>query len=63
MNKKAELKKVLITYNILELHFNQKIFLGFHEDIDRRISQNSLGDVTKLGSKTALNRRVRNWQS
>uniref|UniRef100_A0A8C6XMQ6 Kinase D interacting substrate 220 n=1 Tax=Naja naja TaxID=35670 RepID=A0A8C6XMQ6_NAJNA len=30
---------------------------GFHEDIDRRISQNSLGDVTKLGSKTALNRR------
>ncbi|KAM6464316.1 kinase D-interacting substrate of 220 kDa isoform 1-T1 [Liasis olivaceus] len=30
---------------------------GFHEDIDRRVSQNSLGDVTKLGSKTALNRR------
>ncbi|XP_044274415.1 kinase D-interacting substrate of 220 kDa isoform X4 [Varanus komodoensis] len=30
---------------------------GFHEEIDRRVSQNSLGDVTKLGSKTALNRR------
>ncbi|XP_053236921.1 kinase D-interacting substrate of 220 kDa isoform X5 [Podarcis raffonei] len=30
---------------------------GFHEDVDRRVSQNSLGDVTKLGSKTALNRR------
>ncbi|XP_053141734.1 kinase D-interacting substrate of 220 kDa isoform X3 [Hemicordylus capensis] len=30
---------------------------GFHDDVDRRVSQNSLGDVTKLGSKTALNRR------
>ncbi|XP_048354322.1 kinase D-interacting substrate of 220 kDa isoform X4 [Sphaerodactylus townsendi] len=30
---------------------------AFHEDADRRVSQNSLGDVTKLGSKTALNRR------
>ncbi|XP_060090122.1 kinase D-interacting substrate of 220 kDa isoform X2 [Heteronotia binoei] len=30
---------------------------AFHEDVDRRVSQNSLGDVTKLGSKTALNRR------
>nr|XP_034965775.1 kinase D-interacting substrate of 220 kDa isoform X1 [Zootoca vivipara]XP_034965776.1 kinase D-interacting substrate of 220 kDa isoform X1 [Zootoca vivipara] len=30
---------------------------GFHEEVDRRVSQNSLGDVTKLGSKTALNRR------
>ncbi|XP_043929183.1 kinase D-interacting substrate of 220 kDa isoform X2 [Protopterus annectens] len=28
-----------------------------HEDIDRRVSQNSLGEMTKLGSKTALNRR------
>uniref|UniRef100_G3TCP0 Kinase D-interacting substrate of 220 kDa n=1 Tax=Loxodonta africana TaxID=9785 RepID=G3TCP0_LOXAF len=27
------------------------------EDADRRVSQNSLGEVTKLGSKTALNRR------
>ncbi|KAL8172841.1 UNVERIFIED_CONTAM: hypothetical protein K2H54_027298 [Gekko kuhli] len=30
---------------------------AFHEDVDRRVSQNSLGDVAKLGSKTALNRR------
>ncbi|XP_064002423.1 kinase D-interacting substrate of 220 kDa isoform X3 [Pogoniulus pusillus] len=30
---------------------------GLHEDIDRRVSQNSLGDMAKLGSKTALNRR------
>uniref|UniRef100_A0A8D0KYT5 Kinase D interacting substrate 220 n=1 Tax=Strix occidentalis caurina TaxID=311401 RepID=A0A8D0KYT5_STROC len=30
---------------------------GLHEEVDRRVSQNSLGDVTKLGSKTALNRR------
>lgn len=42
--------------------FNERHFLGFHEDVDRRVSQNSLGDVTKLGSKTALNRRVRNGQ-
>uniref|UniRef100_A0A8C2THJ5 Kinase D interacting substrate 220 n=1 Tax=Coturnix japonica TaxID=93934 RepID=A0A8C2THJ5_COTJA len=27
------------------------------EKIDRRVSQNSLGEMTKLGSKTALNRR------
>ncbi|OXB62526.1 hypothetical protein ASZ78_013178 [Callipepla squamata] len=32
---------------------------GLHEEIDRRVSQNSLGEMTKLGSKTALNRRVR----
>uniref|UniRef100_A0A8C8SCE0 Kinase D-interacting substrate of 220 kDa n=1 Tax=Pelusios castaneus TaxID=367368 RepID=A0A8C8SCE0_9SAUR len=30
---------------------------GTHEDIDRRVSQNSLGEMTKHGSKTALNRR------
>ncbi|XP_019348240.1 kinase D-interacting substrate of 220 kDa isoform X2 [Alligator mississippiensis] len=30
---------------------------GFHEEVDRRVSQNSLGEMTKLGSKTALNRR------
>ncbi|XP_068920895.1 kinase D-interacting substrate of 220 kDa isoform X2 [Petaurus breviceps papuanus] len=30
---------------------------GLHEDADRRVSQNSLGEMTKLGSKTALNRR------
>lgn len=33
--------------------------IGLHEEIDRRVSQNSLGEMTKLGSKTALNRRVR----
>jgi len=32
---------------------------GIQEDADRRVSQNSLGEMTKLGSKTALNRRVR----
>jgi len=32
---------------------------GLHEEVDRRVSQNSLGEMTKLGSKTALNRRVR----
>ncbi|XP_077009241.1 kinase D-interacting substrate of 220 kDa isoform X6 [Tamandua tetradactyla] len=30
---------------------------GIQEDGDRRVSQNSLGEMTKLGSKTALNRR------
>ncbi|XP_030411332.1 kinase D-interacting substrate of 220 kDa isoform X5 [Gopherus evgoodei] len=30
---------------------------GIHEEVDRRVSQNSLGEMTKLGSKTALNRR------
>lgn len=35
------------------------LFVGLHEEVDRRVSQNSLGDMTKLGSKTALNRRVR----
>ncbi|XP_020774936.1 kinase D-interacting substrate of 220 kDa B isoform X1 [Boleophthalmus pectinirostris] len=31
---------------------------GWHEDIDRKFSQNNLGqDQSKLGSKTALNRR------
>lgn len=40
------------------LHF---VFLsvGLHEEVDRRVSQNSLGEMSKLGSKTALNRRVR----
>lgn len=31
--------------------------VGLHEEVDRRVSQNSLGDMAKLGSKTALNRR------
>ncbi|XP_040283439.1 kinase D-interacting substrate of 220 kDa isoform X2 [Bufo bufo] len=30
---------------------------GGHEDTDRRVSQHSLADTAKLGSKTALNRR------
>ncbi|XP_072490382.1 kinase D-interacting substrate of 220 kDa isoform X5 [Notamacropus eugenii] len=30
---------------------------GLHEDADRRVSQNSLAEMTKLGSKSALNRR------
>ncbi|KAG7465841.1 hypothetical protein MATL_G00157980 [Megalops atlanticus] len=30
---------------------------GWHEDMDRKLSQNSLGEQGKLGSKTALNRR------
>ncbi|XP_025952935.1 kinase D-interacting substrate of 220 kDa isoform X2 [Dromaius novaehollandiae] len=30
---------------------------GLPEEVDRRVSQNSLGEMTKLGSKTALNRR------
>ncbi|KAM4693834.1 kinase D-interacting substrate of 220 kDa isoform 2-T2 [Discoglossus pictus] len=30
---------------------------GAHEELDRRVSQQSLADAAKLGSKTALNRR------
>ncbi|KAM3932561.1 kinase D-interacting substrate of 220 kDa isoform 3-T3 [Leptodactylus fuscus] len=30
---------------------------GGHEDMDRRVSQHSLAETSKLGSKTALNRR------
>ncbi|XP_036405167.1 kinase D-interacting substrate of 220 kDa B isoform X2 [Megalops cyprinoides] len=30
---------------------------GWHEDLDRKLSQHSLGELTKFGSKTALNRR------
>ncbi|NP_956276.2 kinase D-interacting substrate of 220 kDa B [Danio rerio] len=30
---------------------------GWHEELDRKLSQNSLGDQTKFGSKTTLNRR------
>ncbi|XP_046691957.1 kinase D-interacting substrate of 220 kDa B isoform X2 [Silurus meridionalis] len=30
---------------------------GWHEELDRKLSQNSLGEMAKLGSKTALNRR------
>ncbi|XP_029451683.1 kinase D-interacting substrate of 220 kDa isoform X2 [Rhinatrema bivittatum] len=30
---------------------------GIHEDVDRRVSQQSLAEMTKVGSKTALNRR------
>ncbi|XP_075717246.1 kinase D-interacting substrate of 220 kDa isoform X2 [Rhinoderma darwinii] len=30
---------------------------GGHEDLDRRVSQHSLAETSKLGSKTALNRR------
>lgn len=32
--------------------------IGWHEELDRKLSQNSLGDQTKFGSKTTLNRRV-----
>ncbi|CAB1334960.1 unnamed protein product [Coregonus sp. 'balchen'] len=31
---------------------------GWHEEMDRKLSSNSLGDQTKFGSKTALNRRI-----
>lgn len=31
---------------------------GWHEELDRKLSQHSLGELTKFGSKTALNRRV-----
>ncbi|XP_036810984.1 kinase D-interacting substrate of 220 kDa isoform X3 [Oncorhynchus mykiss] len=30
---------------------------GWHEEMDRKLSSNSLGDQAKFGSKTALNRR------
>ncbi|KAF7650474.1 hypothetical protein LDENG_00125780 [Lucifuga dentata] len=30
---------------------------GWHEELDRKLSQHSLGEQTKFGSKTALNRR------
>ncbi|MEQ2168630.1 hypothetical protein GOODEAATRI_016775 [Goodea atripinnis] len=31
--------------------------VGWHEELDRKLSQHSLGDLTKFGSKTTLNRR------
>ncbi|XP_005732859.1 kinase D-interacting substrate of 220 kDa B isoform X3 [Pundamilia nyererei] len=30
---------------------------GWHEELDRKLSQHSLGELTKFGSKTMLNRR------
>ncbi|KAJ8274986.1 hypothetical protein COCON_G00096110 [Conger conger] len=30
---------------------------GWHEDLDRKLSQHSLGELTKVGSKTTLTRR------
>ncbi|XP_023680586.1 kinase D-interacting substrate of 220 kDa B isoform X2 [Paramormyrops kingsleyae] len=30
---------------------------GWHEELDRKLSQHSLGELTKVGSKTTLNRR------
>ncbi|KAL0964954.1 hypothetical protein UPYG_G00274860 [Umbra pygmaea] len=30
---------------------------GWHEELDRKLSQHSIGDMTKFGSKTTLNRR------
>ncbi|XP_056619867.1 kinase D-interacting substrate of 220 kDa B isoform X3 [Triplophysa dalaica] len=30
---------------------------GWHDELDRKLSQNSLGEQTKFGSKTTLNRR------
>ncbi|XP_057678815.1 kinase D-interacting substrate of 220 kDa B isoform X2 [Corythoichthys intestinalis] len=30
---------------------------GWHEELDRKLSQHSLGELTKLGSKSTLNRR------
>uniref|UniRef100_A0A3Q2U2T1 Kinase D-interacting substrate 220b n=1 Tax=Fundulus heteroclitus TaxID=8078 RepID=A0A3Q2U2T1_FUNHE len=33
------------------------ITLGWHEELDRKLSQHSLGELTRLGSKTTLNRR------
>ncbi|CAB1340430.1 unnamed protein product [Coregonus sp. 'balchen'] len=32
---------------------------GWHEELDRKLSQHSIGEMTKFGSKTTLNRRVR----
>lgn len=34
------------------------LYAGWHEELDRKLSQNSLGEMAKLGSKTTLNRRV-----
>ncbi|XP_035986448.1 kinase D-interacting substrate of 220 kDa B isoform X4 [Fundulus heteroclitus] len=31
--------------------------VGWHEELDRKLSQHSLGELTRLGSKTTLNRR------
>ncbi|KAM4713463.1 kinase D-interacting substrate of 220 kDa B isoform 2-T2 [Anableps anableps] len=31
--------------------------VGWHEELDRKLSQHSLGELTKFGSKTTLNRR------
>lgn len=31
---------------------------GWHEELDRKLSQHSLGELTKFGSKSTLNRRV-----
>lgn len=32
--------------------------VGWHEELDRKLSQHSLGELAKCGSKTTLNRRV-----
>lgn len=31
---------------------------GWHEELDRKLSQHSLAELSRVGSKTALNRRV-----
>ena len=35
------------------------VCVGWHEELDRKLSQHSLGELSKFGSKTTLNRRVR----
>lgn len=32
---------------------------GWHEELDRKLSQHSLGELTKFGSRSTLTRRVR----
>ncbi|MFT7802845.1 kinase D-interacting substrate of 220 kDa-like [Arapaima gigas] len=34
-------------------------FKGWHEDLNRKLSQHSLGELTKFGSKSSVNRRER----
>lgn len=35
---------------------------GWHDELDRKLSQHSLGESTKFGSKATLTRRVRSLQ-
>uniref|UniRef100_A0A672ZKE3 Kinase D-interacting substrate of 220 kDa B n=1 Tax=Sphaeramia orbicularis TaxID=375764 RepID=A0A672ZKE3_9TELE len=43
--------------DVTSVYLSVCLSAGWHEELDRKLSQHSLGELTKFGSKTTLNRR------